>query len=533
MKNISIPNIESIDVSHNQISDFTPVVNKQWNNLTDLNAGFNHIEDISPIAKVNWTNLQNLNVENNNISDISVITSANWPNLLKLDADNNNITDINAFADTNWTKLKVISAAGNHISNVSALKGKSVKFPNLSTFIVNNNNINDISWMDGFKFNSNSTANQQIINSTVNVVKQADGKNVFIKLPITISDVNLDNDLKASADSKGENLQVNNDYLNNNDGNSFNQNGTIIDPSNVIGSDGKANSSVKDDNGNYKSNGISGVNILSGNGSQKYTFGFTSTLGINQNGYFNGAYNLNVNWGKNVTQEKTVKVTVNYIGDDGKTLDTKSKSVKFTETGFKPDDSSKQTAWNNDWTTSDDTKFSFDSGQYDGYQNPSQANVSGNLTADSNDLVETVSYKAIKSTSSSEANSSSAQSPASSSVTTGSSAQSSASSSEANSSSAQSFASSSEAISSSAQSSAVNNNGNNAGNPNNEVTIKHVDPAVPGHNNNASHPNNNENKNKLPQTGDKTEQNVLISLGVVAIATALGLAAFALRRKNK
>ncbi|CAI2663548.1 hypothetical protein AKUH3B204M_13600 [Apilactobacillus kunkeei] len=611
LKNISIPNIKSINVSHNQISDFTPVVNKQWNNLTNLNAGFNHIEDISPIAKVNWTNLQNLNVESNNISDISVITSANWPNLLKLYADNNNITDINAFADTNWTKLEVISAAGNHISNVSALKGKSTKFPNLSTFIVNNNNINDISWMDGFKFNSSSVANQQIINSTVNVVKQADGKSVFIQLPITISDVNLDNNLKASADSKGENLQANNDYLNNDDGNSFNQNGTIIDSSNVIGNDGKANSSVRDSNGNYKSNGISGVNILSGNGSQKYTFGFTSTLGINQNDYFNGAYNINVNWGKNVTQEKTVKVIVNYIGDDGKTLDTKSKSVKFTETGFQPDDSSKQTDWNNDWTTSDDTKFSFISSQYDGYQSPSQSTVSGNLTPDSNDLIETVSYKAIKSSAqssetnsssaqssassseansssaqssaqSSEANSSSAQSSASSSETNSSSAQSSASSSEANSSSAQSSASSSEANSSSAQSSvtnehsnnasnptqsssaesssaqssAVSNNGNNAGKPtsensatpttpattpstgnnsgkpNKEVTIKHVDPAVPGHKNNASHPAT-ENKNKLPQTGDKTEQNVLVSLGVVAIATALGLAAFALRRKNK
>ena len=55
---------------------------------------------------------------------------------------------------------------------------------------------------------------------------------------------------------------------------------------------------------------------------------------------------------------------------------------------------------------------------------------------------------------------------------------------------------------------------------------------MPGNNNKASH-HDAEGKNKLPQTGDKTEQNVLISLGAVAIATALGLAAFALRRKNK
>ncbi|MCL8495975.1 leucine-rich repeat domain-containing protein, partial [Apilactobacillus sp. F1] len=612
LKNISIPNVTSINVSNNEISDFSPVKNQNWAQLQKLIADNNNITDISPISEVNWPNLEVLSVSNNHISSLDSITKANWPNLSQLFANNNNISNIDAFANTNWHKLTTISAAYNHISNVASLKGKKDQFPNLTTFIVNNNNINDISWMNGFKFSINSNAKQQVINTSVDIVKPDNGKDVFIPLPVSLKDVNLDNNLLASSDDNGSNFQANNSYLD-----SYNQNGTLIPSSDLIGNDNKPNTSS---DGN-KSNGISGLNITSGSGSQKYTFGFTSTLGINQPNYFYGAYNLTVNWGKNVTQEKTVKVIVNYIGDDGKTLDTKSKSVKFTETGFQPDDSSKQTDWNNDWTTSDDTKFSFISSQYDGYQSPSQSTVSGNLTPDSNDLIETVSYKAIKSSasssetssssaqssaSSSEANSSSAQSSASSSEVNSSSTQSSASSSEANSSSTQSSASSSEANSSStqssaqsseansssaqssassseanslstqssvtnehsnnasnptqsssvesssAQSSAVSNNGNNAGKttsensatpttpstgnnsgkPNKEVTIKHVDPAVPGHKNNASHPAT-ENKNKLPQTGDKTEQNVLISLGVVAIATALGLAAFALRRKNK
>ncbi|KOY78437.1 leucine-rich repeat domain-containing protein, partial [Apilactobacillus kunkeei] len=425
LKNISIPNVTSINVSNNEISDFSPVKNQNWAQLQKLIADNNNITDISPISEVNWPNLEVLSVSNNYISTLDPITKANWPNLSQLYADHNNISNIDAFANTSWHKLTTISAAYNHISNVASLKGKTNQFPLLTTFIVNNNNINDISWMSGFTFSTDSNAKEQVINTSVNVIKQNNGNNIFISLPVSLNDVTLDNNLLASNDNNGSNIQANNNYLNN-----YNQNGTQIPSSNIIGDDNKPN---KSSDGN-KSNGIYGVNIASGFGSQKYTFGFTSTLGINQPNYFYGAYNLTVNWGKKVTQEKNAKIIVNYIGDDGKVLDTKSKSVKFTETGFQPDDSSKQTDWNNDWTTSDDTKFSFISSQYDGYQSPSQSTVSGNLTPDSNDLIEAVSYKAIKSSAqSSEADSSSAQSSASSSEAHSSSAQSSASSSEAHS----------------------------------------------------------------------------------------------------
>ncbi|MBV0914650.1 leucine-rich repeat domain-containing protein [Apilactobacillus sp. HBW1] len=607
LKNIQIPNVQSIDVNHNQISDFTPVVTQQWNSLTDLNAGFNKITDISPIAKVNWPSLQNLIVESNQISDISVIASANWPNLQTLNADNNNISDINAFATTNWHNLKVISAAGNKIQNVNALAGKAGNYKNLQTFIVNNNNINDISWMSGFKFNSDSLATDQTVNDTQVVVKPENGQSILV--PVTIKDVTLTDGVNwtylAADDNAGTNLEASN----------------ISDSSaTIIGNDGLPFKLVKptEEGQNTQSNGIKGVKLnYTGANTSTVSFDFGSNFGISQPGYFGGRYTLNVNWATANSQSKTVKVTVNYVDQDGKKISApQTQTVNFVETGKKVDATGQQ-IWNNDWKALGDNSYSFSSPEVKGYElaNNAQSTVSGNVNNDSSDITENVVYKTVapsssadsnaskpadssaqSSASSSEANSSSAQSSASSSEANSSSTQSSAQSSEANSSSAQSSASSSESSSSSAQSSAssseansssaqssvtnehsnnasnptqsssvesssaqssaVSNNGNNAGKPtsensatpttpattpstgnnsgkpNKEVTIKHVDPAVPGHKNNASHPAT-ENKNKLPQTGDKTEQNVLVSLGVVAIATALGLAAFALRRKNK
>ncbi|CAI2659529.1 hypothetical protein AKUH3B101J_13890 [Apilactobacillus kunkeei] len=586
LKNISIPNIQSIDVNHNQIADFTPVVSQDWTKLTDLNVGFNNIEDISPIATVNWPSLQNLNVESNKISDISVISTANWPNLQSLDADNNNISNINAFADTNWTNLQTISASGNKIQNVNALGGKSSKFKNLDIFKVNNNAINDISWMSGYKFNYQSTANNQNVTDTQVITKPENGQSVLI--PVTIKDVTLGNGVNwtyvASDDNAGTNLEASN----------------ISDPTNatIIGNDGQPFKLVQSSQtvSNSYSNGIKGINLkYDGSNTSTVSFNFASNFGINQSTYFTGLYTLKVNWATANTQNKNVKVTVNYVDQNGNPISKpETKTVAFTETGKKVDATGEQ-IWNNDWKATGDTNYSFSSPSVDGYKlaDESQQTINGNVNSDSGDINETVVYKAIQSESNSDSNShstasssssaqssasisvtqsSSSQSSASSSVTQSSSAQSSASSSENQNSSAQSSASSSVAQSSSAQSSASSsvaqsssaqssvagshsnnagnptskksstntnpnnksssNHGNNAGNQNRTVTIKHVDPAVPGNNNKASH-HDAESKNKLPQTGDKTEQNVLISLGAVAIATALGLAAFALRRKNK
>ncbi|MFY1049656.1 leucine-rich repeat domain-containing protein [Apilactobacillus sp. 1-1-2] len=411
LKDISIPNVENINISHNKVSDFTPVKSQKWLQLATLKADFNNISDISPIADVNWPNLTVLSVKNNQISDISPISSANWPNLDQLYADNNNISDINSFANTNWHKLSTISANGNHISNVASLKDKKAQFPNLTKFYVSNNNINDISWMSGYNFDSSSNAKQEIINATANVVKTTDGKPVTIKLPISINDISLDNSLLASPDSNGQNIIVDNNYVNN--GVNYNENGTLVNTDQLVGNDGKAYT-INNDNGKQTSNGLAGINLNSGTGSTKYTFGFTSTLGQGYTGYFYGAYNLTVNWGENTTQSKDVNVTVKYVDQNGKEISTpQTKKISFTETGFKPDDTAQQITWNNDWKDVDGTSYSFTSPNINGYEDPSEVQVSGTVDHDSTDIVKTVTYKTIPVSSSASSSSSDSQSASS------------------------------------------------------------------------------------------------------------------------
>lgn len=447
LKDISIPNVKNINISHNKVSDFTPVKNQKWLQLATLKADFNNISDISPIADVNWPNLTVLSVKNNQISDISPISSANWPNLDQLYADNNNISDINSFANTNWHKLSTISANGNHISNVASLKDKKAKFPNLTKFYVSNNNINDISWMSGYNFDSSSNAKQEIVNATANVVKTTDGKPVIIKFPISINDISLDNNLLASPDSNGQNIIVDNDYITGD----YDQTWNTTSPDLLVGNDGKPYT-INDDNGKQTSNGLYGIKLNSDNGSTKYTFGFTSTLGQGFTGHFAGSYNLIINWGENTTQSKDVNVTVKYVDQNGKEISTpQTKKISFTETGFKPDDTDQQITWNNDWKDVDGTSYSFTSPNINGYEDPSEVQVSGTVDHDSTDIVKTVTYKTIPVSSSASSNSSESQSASS----ADSQSQSSASSS--TSSDAQSSSASSQQASSSSAAKEANN----------------------------------------------------------------------------
>ncbi|KPN79909.1 leucine-rich repeat domain-containing protein, partial [Apilactobacillus kunkeei] len=463
----SANDLTDLYLSNNNISDISFLKNISIPNIKTINVGYNNIKDISPIAGINWPKLENLNAEWNNISDISVISTANWPNLQSLDADNNNISDINAFADTNWTNLQTISASGNKIQNVNALGGKSSKFKNLDVFRVDNNAINDISWMSGYKFNYQSTANNQNVTDTQVITKPENGQSVLI--PVTIKDVTLGNGVDwtyvASDDNAGTNLEASN----------------ISDPNaTIIGNDGQPFKLVQSSEtvSNSYSNGIKGINLkYDGSNTSTVSFNFASNFGINQNTYFTGLYTLKVNWATANTQSKNVKVTVNYVDQNGNPISQpETKTVSFTETGKKVDATGEQ-IWNNDWKATGDTNYSFSSPSVGGYKlaNESQQTINGNVNSDSGDINETVVYKAIQSDSNSDSNShssasssssaqssasrsesqiSSAQSSASSSVAESSSAQSSASSSENKNSSAQSSASSSESQSSSAQSSA-------------------------------------------------------------------------------
>lgn len=267
-----------------------------------------------------------------------------------------------------------------------------------------------------------------------------------------------------------------------------------------------------------------------------------------------------------VTQSVKSNLQINYIDEDTNQAvhAPYSQDFEFTQTGKKNDKTGVVT-WNDGYTPSSQD-YSVESPVVEGYElvNPSQAAVKGNIAANADGIVETVLYKKVATPSSSAAESSaasSAESSAESSATSSavssaessaqsstessavssaessatSSAPSSAESSSANShgnnngtpqSSAESSAQSSSA--SSAQSSASSSHGNNTGKPSND---HHVTPVVPTHGNNAGKPSNDQKR--LPQTGDQTNENILVTIGMALIAMALGLFFMVTRRKRK
>ena len=108
-------NLTYINISHNQVSDLSPVVG-----LSELRALWtrdNHISDISPVKGL--TNLTHLGFGNTEVTDISALRGLT--NLVHLNLDSIEITDISALRDlTNLVHLQIHSTA---VSDLSPLAG--------------------------------------------------------------------------------------------------------------------------------------------------------------------------------------------------------------------------------------------------------------------------------------------------------------------------------------------------------------------------------------------------------------------------
>lgn len=326
IKTITIPNVQEVNISYNSISDFSPIEGVNWPQLTKLNASNNNISDISPIAKVSWPNLKELNASNNNITDISVIkdaewplidsinvsnnnisdinpiSSANWPNLEYITADNNHIKNINSFVNTNWTKLKSISVNNNDISNIDAMKDSYKKFTTLGDFSVDNNQINDLSFMQGFTFNGGSANGQSIVKS-VSLPKLSNNQTVSI--PISLVDLDLSNNYIGAAvkNPSKQFLMISN----------LHDSGLFT----IIGKDGKPYSESSDES---FSNGIDHINFTYHGGDlpNSVNFQFSSTLNTGTT-YFSGSYTVYLNW-----QDNSTTITPNTTGtstNNDKTID--------------------------------------------------------------------------------------------------------------------------------------------------------------------------------------------------------------------
>ncbi|CAI2667691.1 hypothetical protein AKUH4B202J_14090 [Apilactobacillus kunkeei] len=289
-----------------------------------------------------------------------------------------------------------------------------------------------------------------------------------------------------------------------------------------------------------------------------------------------------------VTRTTKGNVSINYIDEDTKQAihDPYTKDFEFTQSGKKNDQNGEVT-WDGDGYTPASQSYSVASPQIDGYElvNSSQSTVSGTINGGGSDVVDTVSYKKIATSNSSDTNhyaassgetqesssaSSSAQSSSAESSAQNSSAESSAQSSSAESSaqsssaessaqsssaessaqsSAQSSSAESSAQSSSAESSAQSSSAESSAQSSSAESSasSHVvvpstsssshgnndgNPAIDKHDTSASTAANKDTK-RLPQTGDQTHENALVAIGTALIAMALGLVFFASRRRRK
>ena len=140
-------NLEKLNLSGNNISDVSPIVNL---GIFRLYLSGNNISDISPLE--NLDSLSVLDLSGNNISDVSPIASwnlANWRNLGWLDLSDNTISDISPLEnlDNLDAFLDVLDLSDNNISNVSPL----AKLGNLGELRLGGNPITDVTPLIGLR----------------------------------------------------------------------------------------------------------------------------------------------------------------------------------------------------------------------------------------------------------------------------------------------------------------------------------------------------------------------------------------------
>ena len=121
LNRINLPNLYSIDLSHNDIKDISGLAADQYIKLKYLNLGKNKINDISILVKVHFRDLKTLLIYDNQISDINVLRDVPFEDIAYLNLSYNEISDINILTNVPFSKLEKLDLSGNIISNIGPL----------------------------------------------------------------------------------------------------------------------------------------------------------------------------------------------------------------------------------------------------------------------------------------------------------------------------------------------------------------------------------------------------------------------------
>ena len=112
LENLFSSNLEYLDLSKNKISDLEVFSKKEvYNNLESLNLSNNNINNIVPLFHSKFSNLKKLNLSYNNISDIECLGFDNiyFQQLQALDLSNNHIKKLNKIKIPSLTNLILIN----------------------------------------------------------------------------------------------------------------------------------------------------------------------------------------------------------------------------------------------------------------------------------------------------------------------------------------------------------------------------------------------------------------------------------------
>ena len=141
LNKINLPNLNVLDLSHNNISDISGLESNQYQKLKMLNLGKNHISNIDILSRANFTNINILLFYDNQISNISVLSAVPFSNLTYLNLSYNEISDINCLSNIPFTNLEKLDLSGNIISNIEPLKNLPIN--DLREIYIKNNKIEE------------------------------------------------------------------------------------------------------------------------------------------------------------------------------------------------------------------------------------------------------------------------------------------------------------------------------------------------------------------------------------------------------
>lgn len=275
-------NLVTLYINRNSISDLTPFTGITMSHLQTLNIANNNFSDIGVIQNVDLPAITTIDASYNQISDITPITKAQITNIQYLFANNNQLSNIDAFKDSSLTKLKWLAVNNNNISNITIMTGLYNRYPDLHVFQVDNNQLGDISFMNGFQLLSQTTAQGQHYQEKVTAVR-SNQPTIDIALPIKTS----------SYDNQ---IQVGNQYYYNGQSDPQGSTLTISQLSNAIQSINLYNGQTISGNqlANQSFTGVKSLTITVPTDNTTNTV--LSYQWSGARGQFNGTGTITVNW---------------------------------------------------------------------------------------------------------------------------------------------------------------------------------------------------------------------------------------------